>query len=206
VAANERRQTVDVVDEGRRASKMNRRSSIFVALALGASVALALAVSPNARAGDRLLAPEHFCPNPALSAPVQAQIDAMLCYHRYARRQTGVPVLRTVAPLHRSAALKARWIFACGRFTHSPCGHSLTSVLGKVDYSRGSWSIGENLGWGSGSLARVRTMFTAWLNSPEHRLNIVRPSFREIGLARVHVIHLFGYDDVTLWVAHFGSH
>jgi uncharacterized protein YkwD len=49
-------------------------------------------------------------------------------------------------------------------------------------------------------------MFTAWLNSPEHRLNIVRPSFREIGLARVHVIHLFGYDDVTLWVAHFGSH
>jgi uncharacterized protein YkwD len=192
------------MDERRRVSKMSRRVSIFAAL--GACAALALAVSPNARAGDPLLAPEHFCPNPALSAPVQAQIEAMLCYHRYARRHTGVPVLRTVAPLHRSAALKARWIFACRRFTHTPCGHSLTSVFGNVNYTHGTWSVGENLGWASGSLARVRAMFIAWLNSPEHRLNIVRPTFREIGLARVHVVHLFGYDDVTLWVTHFGSH
>ena len=185
---------------------MSRRSRIFVALAFGVSVAVALAVSPNARAADRLLAPGHFCPNPALSAPVQTQIDAMLCYHSYARRQNGVPLLRTVAPLYRSAALKARWIFACRRFTHTPCGHPLRSAFGNVNYIHGAWSAGENLGWGSGSLARVRAMFTAWLNSPEHRLNIVRPGFREIGLARVHVIHLFGHDDVTLWVTHFGSH
>jgi uncharacterized protein YkwD len=183
---------------------MSWRSSIFVAL--GAAATLALAVSPNAGARDRLLAPEHFCPNPALSASEHAQIEAMLCYHRYARRQTGVPVLRTVVPLYRSAALKASWIFTCRRFTHTPCGHPFKSAFGNVNYTHGTWSVGENLAWGSGSLARVRTMFTAWLNSPEHRLNIVRPSFREIGLARVHVMHLFGYDDVTLWVAHFGSH
>jgi uncharacterized protein YkwD len=183
---------------------MSRRISIFVAL--GAAATIALAVSPKAGASDRLLAPEHFCPNPALSAPDHAQIEAMLCYHRYARRQTGVSVLRNVVPLSRSAALKARWIFACRRFTHTPCGHPFTSTFANVNYTRGNWSVGENLGWGSGSLATVRTMFAAWLNSPDHRLNIVRPSFREIGLARVHVIHLFGYDDVTLWVANFGSH
>jgi uncharacterized protein YkwD len=94
----------------------------------------------------------------------------------------------------------------CGQFTHTPCGRPFKSAFANVNYTHGVWSAGENLGWASGSLARVRQMFTAWLNSPEHRLNIVRPGFREIGLARVHVIHLFGYDDVTLWVAHFGSH
>jgi uncharacterized protein YkwD len=184
-------------------NKMSWRTSIFVALA---AATLALAVSPKASAADRLLAPEHFCPNPAVSASEHAQIEAMLCYHRYARHRTGVPALRTVAPLYRSAALKARWVFTCGQFTHTPCGRPFKSAFANANYTHGVWSAGENLGWASGSLARVRQMFTAWLNSPEHRLNIVRPGFREIGLARVHVIHLFGYDDVTLWVAHFGSH
>jgi uncharacterized protein YkwD len=180
-----------------------RRISIIASL--GAAI-LALAAAPNAGASDRLLAPAHFCPNPALSAPEHAQIDAMLCYHAYARRRLGVRVLRSVLPLYRSAALKARWIFACRRFTHTPCGHPFTSAFGDADYTQGTWSVGENLGWGSGLPAGVREMFAAWLDSPEHRLNIVRPGWREIGLARVHAIRLFGYDDVTVWVAHFGSH
>jgi uncharacterized protein YkwD len=118
----------------------------------------------------------------------------------------GVRALRRVLPLYRSAALKARWIFACRRFTHAPCGHPFTSAFGDADYIQGTWSVGENLGWGTGLPARVREMFAAWLDSPEHRLNIVRPGWREIGLARVHAIRLFGHDDVTVWVAHFGSH
>jgi uncharacterized protein YkwD len=184
--------------------KIGRRISLFAAL--GASAVLALAVAPDASARDRLLAPEHVCPNPALSAPAQAQIEAMLCYHTYARRRVGVPVLHSALPLNRSATLKAHWIFACRQFAHTPCGRPFTSAFGNVNYIQGTWSVGENLGWGSGSLARVRDMFVAWLNSPGHRLNIVRPGWHEIGLARVHVIHLFGYDDVTLWVTHFGSH
>jgi uncharacterized protein YkwD len=181
---------------------MSRRLSLIAAL--GACVAFALAVSPTAGARDRLLAPEHFCPNPALSAPAHAQIEAMLCYHTYARRRVGAQVLRSVLPLYRSAALKARWIFTCRRFTHTPCGHPFTSAFGNVNYTPAT--VGENLGWGSGSLAGVREMFSAWLRSPGHRQNIVRPGWRGVGFARVHVIHLFGYDDVTLWIAHFGSH
>jgi hypothetical protein len=185
--------------------KMTRRFSIVAALT--ACAALALTSSPNAGASDRLLAPARFCPNPALSAPEHAQIDAMLCYHTYARRRMGVRVLRSVLPLYRSAALKARWILTCRRFTHAPCGHPFTSAFGDVRYTQGpTWSVGENLGVGSGSPARVREIFAAWLNSPEHRLNIVRPGWSEIGLARVHAFHLFGYDEVTLWVAHFGAH
>jgi uncharacterized protein YkwD len=153
-----------------------------------------------------LLAPVTICPNPSISASPAVQIKAMVCYHRYARHRAGVRDLRTSIPLFRSATLKGRWITACGHFTHTPCGHLLATTFSDVGYTRGVWSIGENLGWSSGSLASVREMFSAWLRSPEHRLNIVRPWWHDLGLARIHLTHLFGYDDVTLWVAHFGSH
>jgi uncharacterized protein YkwD len=181
---------------------MSRRIGIVLTLGVGA---LALTASPKAGAGDLLLAPEYVCPNPAPSAPTPAQVRAMLCYHRYARSRARVRDLRTSSRLFRSAALKAQWITACRGFTHTPCGHSLITAFSDAGYTRGDWSVGENLGWGTGSLAGVREMFSAWLRSPEHRRNILRPGWREIGLARIHVIHLFGSDDVTLWVAHFGS-
>jgi uncharacterized protein YkwD len=181
------------------------RLSIGIVAAAGLA-AVALAISPRASAEDALLAPVTICPNPSISAPQAVQIKAMVCYHRYARRRARVRDLQTSIRLFRSAALKARWITVCGRFTHTPCGHSLATAFSDVGYTRGAWSIGENLGWGSGSLASVREMFNAWLRSPEHRQNIVRGWWRELGLARIHLTHIFGNDDVTLWVAHFGSH
>jgi uncharacterized protein YkwD len=179
-----------------------RRIGITVTLGV---TALALAVSSKAHAGDLLLAPEPICPNPALSAPTSVQVKAMVCYHRYARRRARLRDLRASARLFRSAALKAQWITACRGFTHTPCGRSLVTAFNDVGYTHGTWAIGENLGWGSGPLAGVREMFSAWLRSPEHRRNILRPGWRDIGLARIHVIHLFGNDDVALWVVHFGS-
>jgi uncharacterized protein YkwD len=45
--------------------------------------------------------------------------------------------------------------------------------------------MGENLGWGSGSLATPRAMVRSWMNSPGHRANILRPTFTEVGIAVV---------------------
>jgi uncharacterized protein YkwD len=180
------------------------RRSVFVTFIVCSILALVIAADAGAR--DRLLAPEHFCPNPALNAPPRAQIEAMLCYHRYARRRVGLPSLRTAWPLSRSAVLKARMLNGCRCFTHTPRGRSMDTVFRSVGYIRGNWTIGENLGWGSGDVGGVRAMFLAWLRSPGHRENIIRPGWREIGIARLHVPHLFGYDGVTLWVTHFGSH
>jgi uncharacterized protein YkwD len=130
----------------------------------------------------------------------------MLCYHDYARRRAGSEPRDGASQLDRSAALKARWIGVCGEFTHTPCGHSFRSAFSAVSYIRGTWTVGENLGWGTGSFAQVRAMFIAWLRSPEHRLNIIRAGWHDIGLARIHAIHLFGQEDVSIWVAQFGAH
>jgi hypothetical protein len=185
---------------------MAARTTACLLVVVCAGAALASAGAANAASRDRLLAPEYICPNPALSASPQIQIRAMRCYHDYARRQMGERILRGDAALQRSAALKGRWVRVCRQFTHVPCGHPFRSAFSEVGYTRGAWMIGENLGWGAGSLGRVREMFAAWLRSPPHREDIINPNWREIGLARIHAVRLFGADEVTLWVAHFGAH
>jgi hypothetical protein len=182
------------------------RATACLVVVVCAGAALAFAAAANAAGHDRLLAPEYVCPNPGLSASPRVQMKAMLCYHDYARRQMSEPVLRSITPLQRSAALKGRWVRVCHQFTHVPCGRPFRSAFSEVGYTRGAWMIGENLGWGAGSLGRVREMFAAWLRSPPHREDIINPNWREIGLARIHAVRLFGADEVTLWVAHFGVH
>jgi uncharacterized protein YkwD len=44
------------------------------------------------------------------------------------------------------------------------------------------WWVGENIAWGSGQYSTPAFITNAWMNSPEHRTNILDPQFREIGL------------------------
>jgi hypothetical protein len=48
-----------------------------------------------------------------------------------------------------------------------------------------SWTVGENLVWGNGPLSTPQALVTSWMNSPPHRENLLRPTFRDIGLAAV---------------------
>ena len=48
--------------------------------------------------------------------------------------------------------------------------------------ARRSWTIGENIGWGGGSLATPRSMVRGWMNSAGHRANILSRGFRMIGI------------------------
>ena len=42
--------------------------------------------------------------------------------------------------------------------------------------------IGENLGWGVGTLSRARAVVSAWLASPEHRANLLHGGYRTVGV------------------------
>jgi uncharacterized protein YkwD len=46
-------------------------------------------------------------------------------------------------------------------------------------------ALGENLAWGSASLSAARTIVDLWLQSPEHRANLLRPGFRTVGVGAV---------------------
>ena len=57
---------------------------------------------------------------------------------------------------------------------------------------------GENIAWGTGVRGSAHAIVAAWLASPEHRANLLGPSFRRVGVgalirrfhgfARVHVV------------------
>ena len=42
--------------------------------------------------------------------------------------------------------------------------------------------VGENLAWGSGGYAAPAVVIREWLQSPEHRRNLLRPGFTRIGI------------------------
>jgi uncharacterized protein YkwD len=70
-------------------------------------------------------------------------------------------------------------------FDHtSPSGSSMVDRIRRTGYTKRarSWALGENIAWGSGSLATAAEIHRGWMHSPGHRANILQRSFREIGI------------------------
>jgi uncharacterized protein YkwD len=68
------------------------------------------------------------------------------------------------------------------------------------------WSVGENLLWSSPDLSPA-TALQMWMQSPEHRANILNPNWREIGISAVHsdgAPGAFGGQPVTIITTDFG--
>ncbi len=65
--------------------------------------------------------------------------------------------------------------------------------------------FGENLyvaGWGT---ATPRQVVAAWLASPGHRANVLRPGFRHLGAAFVRGDDLLDGEDAVVWIAAFAT-
>jgi len=75
-----------------------------------------------------------------------------------------------------------------GYFEHtSPSGLTFMDRIESTGYmhSARSWVVGENLVWGTGPRSTPDALVPAWMNSPPHRENLLRPNFREIWIAAV---------------------
>jgi uncharacterized protein YkwD len=69
------------------------------------------------------------------------------------------------------------------------------------------WSVGENLVYSSPNLT-ARAAVEMWLNSPEHRANMLSRTWREIGISAIHFEAApgeYGGQPVTIVTADFGS-
>ena len=74
---------------------------------------------------------------------------------------------------------------AQGFFDHeSPDGGTLVDRLTGAGYlgDEDAWVVGENIGWGQGTLATARSMVTAWMGSAGHRENLLSGDYTEVGL------------------------
>jgi len=129
----------------------------------------------------------------------------MRCMTDFARRSAGKAGLADARPLDRSALNKARDILRCDSFSHYACGRQFTYWMQRSRYlSSPCWRVGENLAWGTGDYDSVRSIFRAWIHSPEHRANILG-HYTQIGVG-LRVGDLNGDQGVHVWTQHFGSH
>lgn len=172
-----------------------------------ALLAATLPAAPSASAGfDGLLAPQSVCPHQdQRRGPSGALEVAMACMTNYARTHAGREPLRQEADLFRSADHKASDIVRCDAFSHTACGRPFTYWIEQVDYAPGEcWRAAENIAWGTGGLATVRSIFRSWIESPGHRANILGGGYVDLGVA-IRVGTVDGYRAARVWVQHFAA-
>jgi len=111
----------------------------------------------------------------AKATPSSAEL-ALLQAMNEARHAHGLAPLRIDARLQRTA-----------------CGHS-SAMLRTDTFAHGAFAtrirragvraprVGENLAWAVGPLAEAHAVVNAWLASPEHRANLLRPGYRTVGV------------------------
>ena len=92
------------------------------------------------------------------------------------RAHFGLARVRPDARLEAAARSHSREMLVTNTFAHG----AFASRMVQFDV-RGSFA-GENLAWGTGYRASARAIVQAWLASPEHRANLLRPSFTRIGI------------------------
>ena len=114
------------------------------------------------------------------------------------RTTHGLVPLRSDAPLIRAARSHSDRLMRTDVFTHGAFAARISA-----SGARGP-RFGENLAWATGSRASARAIVRAWLASPGHRANLLRPGFRRIGIgARVGTFQ--GYGGATVVTADFAG-
>jgi len=181
-------------------------------LALIASLTAAvLVVGPapaSAATYDYLLAPLTQCGGQKQTDTSLSTLDqenVMHCMHNYARIRTGRPKLAGNTLLHTSSDRKVWDMFRCRSFSHHACGLDTLYHVHRVGYTRcGSWRAGENIAWGSGTYGSVRAVMRSWVNSTNHRTNILDSRYRDLGTA-MRKGPFSGRPNAQVWTTHFGT-
>src|SRR3954454_14826391 len=134
------------------------------------------------------------CPNmnvPAAQLTLEGYNDSMFCMVNQARADDGLqtlrpnPLLRRAASGYTSSLLRGRFFSHHGDFDGHP--HSSTPVgrLREIGYVRPGdvWVVGEDLRWSTPDTSTPTDIIEMWLNSPIHRIYLLKAKFDELGVA-----------------------
>ncbi len=128
------------------------------------------------------------CPNagaPPTAENVAAVRAALLCLHNQVRASNHAPPLKENSKLRKAALGHSAAMVDQGFFDHT--GRNGDTFVDRVlgaGYARRTdpWTLGENIAWGIGEPATPGGAMQGWMNSRPHRANILRRTYREIGI------------------------
>lgn len=186
------------------ARKIASRTALVTALA---SVAIG---APAAQAGPIASASANCRGADAQPGSVSATTfrASTLCLVNRERSARGMRKLRTNKRLGRAARGHAEDMVRRTYFAHdSLSGKTFIDRIEHAGYMRRahSWTVGENLAWGTGHEATPRQIAIAWMHSPEHRANILKRRYREIGIGIVEAAPQHGAGHGATYATDFGS-
>jgi uncharacterized protein YkwD len=111
--------------------------------------------------------------------------EALLCLMNAQRTARGLGRLKAQPTLAVVAGRFARQMVRDQFFDHtSPGGSTMVSRIKGTTYLRHAqrWTVGENLAWGTGTLATPRATVEAWMRSADHRANLLDRNFSDAGI------------------------
>ena len=132
--------------------------------------------------------------------------SSILCLLNAERAAKGLPALHNNGQLARAAKAWANKMVAARFFAHEAGNSTVLSRIKRTGYVRGSWSLGENIAWGSGALATPQAIVNGWMHSPGHRANILRGKFKDIGIGIKLGAPGRGLSGGATYVTDFGRH
>src|SRR5258706_3427007 len=135
-----------------------------------------------------------------LGISINVSTDELLNLTNQKRQEAGLSALAPNPQLAHAAELKARDMFAKNYWAHfAPDGKSPWDFIRESGYTYAY--AGENLARGYTTSSSV---VNAWMESPEHKANILSPNYTDEGFA-VEEGALTGDSDTVLVVEMFGS-
>jgi len=167
--------------------------------------AIALAAPVSAVATPARCAGADQQPGDASEAALARSTICLLNRERTRRDMRALPRNRR---LSRAALSHTRDMVNRRYFAHvSKAGRDVVDRLRSTGYLRGtrSWSVGENLAWGTGARSTPRQTVSAWMKSAGHRQNILSRRFREIGIGVVFHSPDDGSREAATYTTTFGS-
>jgi uncharacterized protein YkwD len=109
----------------------------------------------------------------------------LMCEINDERHAWGRNALRPQRNLDRAAGSHASDMVANGYFGHTaPDGDTLADRLDQANFipSSDRWRAGENLAAGDGPMGSPAAIVSAWMNSREHRRNLLDPGYTMAGI------------------------
>jgi uncharacterized protein YkwD len=144
-------------------------------------LAAALVAAPSASAARTC---ESAGATPAKAAK-RTLVLATLCTLNAERDRFGLRALKLNKQLSTAARRHARDMVRRDYFGHDSLGGgTFVDRILRSGYLRGtrSWTVGENIAWGTYDHSVPRVITRMWMGSPGHRANILNSSFRDVGI------------------------
>lgn len=157
-----------------------RARTVLAVVAAAAASTLALSATPVSAATHC-----HGAGKVPTSATLDQTRETTLCLLNAERRKHGLAKLRENEKLRVAAERHSEDMEQRHYFDHvTPGGVGHLARVRSSGYLRDtrSWSVGENIAWGSGRLATPRAIVRSWMQSPGHRENILSRRYRDIGI------------------------